>query len=451
MSIASQPVRVLLVGHDGSAADRMRTTLSPRFSCEIVSSSETALAAFGSDPFDVVVANDAVDGMTGLELLDTIHKQSPETAFILVGEAHVARAIEAGKRGAYDYLVRSSDDRALAGCVDRASSEIGARRAGLRDAKGARELAEPIIIGTSAALAETLDAVDRVAHASAPVLLVGETGTGKDVLAARIHARGPRRHRPYVVVNAAAIPAALLDSELFGHVAGAFTGATRARRGLIAEADGGTLLLDEIADLPLELQGRLLRVVETGLIRAVGADQERSVDVRCLAATHNDLSHSVRERSFREDLYFRLNVLAIGVPALRDRREDVPALVEYFFERARARNPRSPVREIAPAALTQLFAAPWPGNVRELQGFIERLVVLGKSERIEARDVEVLGYAATTTLPPVSGTLETLRALSTRHVESVLAHTNGDKSRAAGILGVDVSTLYRWRRQRPDR
>ncbi len=219
----------------------------------------------------------------------------------------------------------------------RAVADLGTRRTSPRerDPKGARQLSEPIIIGTSAALAATLDASDRVAHSTAPVLLVGETGTGKDLLAERIHARGPRRHRPYVVVNAAAIPAALLDSELFGHVAGAFTGATRARRGLIAEADGGTLLLDEIADLPVELQGRLLRVVETGLIRAVGADHERAVDVRFLAATHVDLAHAVRERAFREDLYFRLNVLAIGVPPLRDRREDVPALVDYFFERAR--------------------------------------------------------------------------------------------------------------------
>ena len=448
MSNAPQPVRVLLVGHDGPEADRMRSTLSPRFACEIAPSSETALAAFGSDPFDVVVADDAVDGMTGLELLDTIHKQSPSTTFILMGEARVARAIEAGKRGAYDYLVRTGDAGALAGCLDRAISEMGARRA-VRDAKGARELSEPIIIGSSAALAQTLDAVDRVAHSTAPVLLVGETGTGKDVLAARIHARGPRRHRPYVVVNAAAIPAALLDSELFGHVAGAFTGATRARRGLIAEADGGTLLLDEIGDLPLELQGRLLRVVESGVIRAVGADQERSVDVRFLAATHRDLSHAVRDRSFREDLYFRLNVLAIGVPALRDRPEDVPALIAYFFERARARNPRSPVQEIAPAALAQLVGACWPGNVRELSGFVERLVVLGKTERVEPRDVAVLVHLVAAPLVSADP-LESLRTISARHVESVLAHTNGDKPRAATILGIDVSTLYRWQRQRLD-
>jgi two-component system, NtrC family, response regulator HydG len=450
MSTAPHPARVLLVGHEGSAADRMRTTLAPRFACEIASSSESALAVFGSDPFDVVVANDIVDGSGGLDLLETIHRQSPNTAFILMGEPHVARAMEAGKRGAYDYLVRSSDDVALAGCLDRAFSEIGARRAGVRDPKSARELSEPIIIGGSAALAETLDAVDRVAHSAAPVLLVGETGTGKDVLAARIHARGPRRHRPYIVVNAAAIPAALLDSELFGHVAGAFTGATRARRGLIAEADGGTLLLDEIGDLPIELQGRLLRVVELGLIRAVGADHERSVDVRFLAATHNDLSHAVRDGRFREDLYFRLNVLAIGVPPLRDRREDVPALVDYFFERARARNPRSPVREISRDALAQLIGAAWPGNVRELQGFVERLVVLGKGERVEMQDVAILAQLSTA-LPPVStGPLESLRAISTRHVESVLTHTNGDKPRAAAILGIDVSTLYRWQRQRLD-
>ena len=220
------------------------------------------------------------------------------------------------------------------------------------------------------------------------MLLVGETGTGKDLLAARIHARGPRRHRPYVVVNASAIPATLLDSELFGHVPGAFTGATRARRGLILEADGGTLFLDEIADLPIELQGRMLRVLEAKAIRPVGGDHERQVDVRFVAATHRDLSFAVRQGTFREDLYFRLNVLAIPVPALRERLDDLPALIKYFFDDARAaKRANSPVAEIAPEAHALFMSYAWQGNVRELQACIERLVVLGKTARVEESDV----------------------------------------------------------------
>ncbi|MDF2696843.1 MAG: Response regulator of zinc sigma-54-dependent two-component system, partial [Labilithrix sp.] len=356
--------------------------------------------------------------------------------------------VEAGRRGAFDYIVAPVDDAVLSGCVNRAAAQLDARRFG---PKAKSPKAPVAFIGTSAPLVETLDAVDRVAHSMAPVLLLGETGTGKDILAARIHSRGPRRHRPYVVVNAAAIPAGLLDSELFGHVAGASLGGTRARRGLVTEADGGTLFLDEIADLSVKLQGRLLRVLESGSVRALGADHEHPVDVRFIAATQRNLTRAVREGSFREDLYFRLNVLVIRVPALRDRREDLPALIDYFFENARARNPRSPVHEISPAVYQQLLRAAWPGNVRELQGLIERLVVFGKGKRVETRDLAV----ACEPVAPADGSsrsggeLLSLRDMTRRYVESVLVRTRGDKPRAASILGIDVSTLYRWQRRRP--
>ena len=330
--------------------------------------------------------------------------------------------------------------------------------AALTEAPPARSSSRPpgqpanrLIIGTSPALLDVLDAVDRVAHSPSPVLLIGETGTGKDLLASRIHAQGPRRQRPYVVVNAGAIPPTLLDSELFGHVAGAFTGATKARRGLILEADGGTLFLDEIGDLPLELQGRLLRVLESKSMRPVGGDHERPVDVRFIAATHRDLAKAVRGGRFREDLFFRLNVLAIDVPPLRARRSDLPALIEYFLVEARARNPRSPVATISSAAQERLERSPWRGNVRELHACIERLVVQGTALQIEKSDVERAqpgrpGGGTDDSLP--DSELVTLEEMTARYVETVLGRTNGDKSRAAAILGVDPSTLYRWARRR---
>jgi two-component system response regulator HydG len=461
-----QRARILIVDDDDRETAELRSSLSPRFSCEVASSGETGLAAFGSNPFDVIVASTILTGMSALDLLDSVRQQRPDIAFILIGDdAGVSSAIEAGKRGAHDYILRPIDDGALGRSVDRAVAQLDARHQGVeRLAKSLSGGSEPAIIGSSIRLAETLDAADRVAHSAAPVLLVGETGTGKDLLAQRIHARGPRRQRPFVVVNAGAIPATLLDSELFGHVAGAFTGATRARKGLVAEADGGTLFLDEIADLPIELQGRLLRVLESSAIRSVGADHERQVDVRFLAATQRDLSLAVRERTFREDLYFRLNVLAIHVPPLRDRREDLPALIAYFFDSARARNPRSPVEEISPAAYEELLRSTWPGNVRELQGFVERLVVLGKGRRIERADVELIGAPFDISESPLSSgsspkssgssssgsqELSSLRDVTTKHVETVLTSTGGDKARAAAILGIDVSTLYRWQRRRP--
>jgi two-component system response regulator HydG len=257
-------------------------------------------------------------------------------------------------------------------------------------------------------------------------------------------------------VNAGAIPSTLLDSELFGHVAGAFTGATRARRGLIAEAEGGTLFLDEIADLPIELQGRMLRVLEGKGIRPVGGDHERPVDVRFIAATHRDLAFAVRAGKFREDLYFRLNVLAIELPPLRDRRDDLPSLIQYFFDDARARNPRSKVDTLAPEARAMLTSHPWYGNVRELQAMIERLVVLGKSSRVEAADVAAIqasGSGETEIIPPSSSLaaeeLTSIREITMRHVARVLAHTGGDKAAAAAILEVDISTLYRWLHRAP--
>ena len=441
--MVGSPGRVLIIGPDAHATDHMRSTLGSRFACEVVPNGETGLVAIGTQPFDVVIARELLPGMSGLELLDNVHKQSPDTAFILLADA--AKVVEAGKRGAYDYIVGPVDDGQLLVCVERAWAQLE-RRTG-RDAASARST-EPTIIGTSDALAVALDAVERVAHSSAPVLLIGESGTGKDLLAARIHARGPRRQRPFVVIDASAIPLHLLDSELFGHVEGAFTEATRARRGLIGEADGGTVLLHEIADLPIEQQGKLLRIIESGCMRAVGADHEHPVDVRFIVATHRHLSHAVRARTFREDLYYRLDVLSINVPPLRERRDDLPALIEYFFDRARARNPRSPVNEISPAAQRLLNEADWPGNVRELQGFLERLVVLGKSARLELSDLDLRrDLTAAADGPPAAGKLSTLREMSTRHVEAVLASTNGDKSRAAAILGVDVSTLYRWQRR----
>ena len=325
------------------------------------------------------------------------------------------------------------------------------------------------IIGSSRTLLEALEVVDRVARSSSPVLLVGETGTGKDLIAARIHARGPRRNRPYVVAHAGATPAARLDSELFGHVTGAFTGAAKARRGLLVEADGGTLFLDEIADLPLELQGRLLRVLEAKTLRPVGADLERPIDVRIIASTHRDLSHAVRAGTFREDLFFRLDVLSVHIPPLRERREDLQALISFFFDAARARNPHSPVLAIAPEASEELLRNPWRGNARELQACIERLVVQGATERVEKSDVtRILSARAQSPAPEgrpadvdrrevdhkevgwteASPDFVSLREMTMKYLEAVLHHTGGDKARAAAILEVDLSTLYRWQRRR---
>ncbi len=438
MSVA----KVLVVSDEQTAAV-VRSALGTTCTCEVANSGDAGLAAFGRGVIDVVVSDDAMDDIRGLDLLDTIRARSPGVPFILLGGAgDVASATEAGRRGVFDFVVKPLDGLALSRSVHRA---VIVRKQHLAKTATDCSGSGTKIVGSAPCFLAALQEIERAAQSASPLLLIGETGTGKDLLAARVHALGPRRHRPFVVVNAAALPAPLLDSELFGHVAGSFTGATRPRRGLIAEADGGTLFLDEIADLPIELQGRLLRVIESGQIRPVGADHERSVDVRFVAATQRDLSLAVAEKLFREDLFYRLNVLAVRVPPLRDRTLDLAELVDHFFERAIAKNPRSPVVELAPDARERLLRGRWPGNVRELSAVVERLVVFGHRPRIEIADLE--SQDGTFASAPASEEILSLREVSERHVESVLAATGGDKVKAVALLGIDLSTLYRWKRR----
>jgi two-component system, NtrC family, response regulator HydG len=408
------PPRVLVVEADGHTLGLVRRALPPACAVEVVGSAPEGAAALARGHYDVVISDSDAGELGDLR----------DVALVIVDRA------------------APLDERVLSTTLRRVVEVRG------------RPMGEPTLVGSAPAFVAALDAVDRVASSSAPVLLVGETGVGKDALAARIHARGPRRHRPFVVVNAGAIPPTLLDSELFGHIGGAFTGATRPRRGLIAEADGGTVFLDEITDVPLELQGRLLRVVEGGLVRAIGSDHERRVDVRFLAATQRPLGEAVRRKAFREDLFYRLDVLSIEVPPLRERPEDILPLATFFFDRARARHPDCFARELGPDAREALVAASWPGNVRQLAAVIERVVVFGRNPVVERADLRGLEAAASRTtfaLPPApSSSPLPLRALTAQYVDWVLAQTDGDKARAAAILEVDVSTLYRLERRRRD-
>jgi two-component system response regulator HydG len=288
--------------------------------------------------------------------------------------------------------------------------------------------------------------IERVASSSAAVLVCGETGTGKELVARAIHLGGPRRAGPFVAINCTALPESLLESELFGHVKGAFTGATAARHGLFAEADGGTILLDEIGDMPLALQARLLRVLEEGEVRAVGSDEVRRVDVRIIAATHRDLAKAVSERVFRQDLFYRLNVVPITVPPLRDRVQDIPPLVERFLAGARERNPRAQVRQLSAEVLQALSSRPWPGNVRELENLVERLVVMGAAELASKSDLDralAEGPVADPTVELKRQSVVPLRQVEDEYIAWAIAKCDGNKTRAAELLGIDVSTIHR--------
>jgi two-component system, NtrC family, response regulator HydG len=285
-----------------------------------------------------------------------------------------------------------------------------------------------------------------VKDSSAPVLVVGETGTGKGLVAHALHAESVRRAKAFVQINCASLPETLLESELFGHVRGAFTGATTGSAGLFVEADGGTLLLDEIGEMAPALQAKLLHVLESGTIRAVGATKEREVNVRIVAATHRDLKGLVRKDRFRQDLFYRLDVITLEIPALRHRREDIPQLVDHFFAKSKAKNPGSRVESCSPDALGALMDHSWPGNVRELAHVVERLVLLGRSAVI-ARDElpdATLGTPPPRLPPIFDGTIAPIRDVQRRYAIWALEQMSGNKTRAAERLGVDVKTLVKW-------
>jgi two-component system response regulator HydG len=290
------------------------------------------------------------------------------------------------------------------------------------------------------------DLVDRVAPSPAPVLIRGESGTGKELVARAIHQAGPRSAQPFVAINCTALPEALLESELFGHQRGSFTGATAARAGLFVEASGGTLFLDEIGDMVPALQAKVLRAIQFGEVRPVGSDEARHVDVRVIAATHQDLEARVRSGQLRADLYYRLNVVPLAVPALRERAEDVPMLIEHFLARARARNPHSPVEQFAPDLVSALAAARWPGNVRELENLVERVVVIATTPVVGTSEVRAMApgvFEDASAFRVDDDNMPPLRQMEDRYIAWVLSRCDGNKTRAAEILGVDVSTIHR--------
>jgi two-component system, NtrC family, response regulator HydG len=446
--------RVLIVDDDLEAREALGMVLSGAGqTCELVANGAAALECISRRPFDVVICDVRMDGMSGLELLDRVKGMKPTLPFIVItamGAVH--DAVDAVKRGAFQYVTKPCDVDELRTMVVEAIGE--------RDRRADRDVRAPVpavpddaeLIGPGPAMGALHTVIDRVAMSSAPVLITGETGVGKELVARAVHRRSDRRDRPFVAVNTSAVQEDLFESEVFGHVRGAFTGAAQTRKGLLTEADGGTLLLDEIGDMPLGIQAKLLRVLQFGEVRPVGSDRAHHVDVRVIAATHRDLPALVRDGRFRDDLYFRLNVLPIFVPPLRDHREDIPALARHFLAKARGRAPRSLVQSIGDEALRVLTDASWPGNVRELASAVERAVVFSSDESLVPSHLSPVPAACAPmeTWPCSHHEPWTLRRLSHAYAEWVLGQTGGDKQRAAEILGIDLSTLYRWQREQHD-
>ncbi len=394
----------------------------------------------------VAITDFAMPGMNGLELIRALRELSPDTTFLVVsGQATVEDAVALMKEGVVDVLVKPPRARALRRALALAlrQHELAAENRRLRQALRDRRLLENVV-GASPAFAEVLRQVEQVAATPATVLLTGETGTGKEVIAEAIHELSPRAERRLVKVHCAAIPETLLESELFGHARGAFTGAVREKPGLVEVADGGTLFLDEVGEIPLDIQAKLLRVLQEGEVQRIGETAPRKVDVRVVAATNRDLEVEVREGRFREDLWYRINVIPIHLPPLRQRGDDVLLLARHFLEQETARLGRTDLEGFTPEALEALRAYAWPGNVRELQNAIARAAALAPGPLVREEDLPDRVRGRTTEgqrlVLPEDMTLEEMERLMILHALEV---TGGKKKEAAARLGISLATLYR--------
>jgi DNA-binding NtrC family response regulator len=400
---------------------------------------EAALRQMSTGPYDIIVIDLKMPGMDGITLQKRIREVDRDAAIIiLTAYASVETAVEALKLGAFDYITKPVDPDDLSHVVQNALRQKDLTEENLRLKEKVSELAGPTpIIGESPAMRRVLDLLHTVAETDSTVVIRGESGTGKELVARAIHAQSKRRFFPIVAVNCGSIAETLLESELFGHEKGAFTGAQYRRKGKIELAHGGTLFLDEIGDVSPKMQIDLLRVLETRRFTRVGGDQEVASDFRLVCATNKDLEQLVAEHRFREDLYYRINVFTIAVPPLRERPEDVMRLARHFVEKY-ARAMAKPVRGFAPEAEAAMLAYRWPGNVRELENAVERAMVIGRGPAIRRED---LPLSLETDASGEAGGL-TLDAMEKEHIERVLTQLEGNVTRSAAALGIDRATLY---------
>lgn len=398
---------------------------------------------------DVIISDIKMPVMDGLIFTSEIQKVRPEIPMILITAfGSIETAIEAMKRGAFNYVIKPFKLAEMSLSVERALEhrKLQLDNTALRQ-EVKRTWSMGGIVGKSQEMKAVYDLVNRVSQATANVLITGESGTGKEMVARAIHESGPRSKKPFIAINCTAIPETLLESELFGHAKGSFTGAIQRKRGLFEEAEGGTLFLDEIGDMNVQLQSKLLRVIQEKKVRAVGENLTRDVDVRIVAATHKDLKAAIKDGRFREDLYYRLSVIPIVIPPLRHRKEDIPLLAEHFLKKYAATN-NLKVKGFTKRAMSKLINARWEGNVRELENIVERSVVLASQPLIDEGDLPAFDATSPDQLfGEVIRDFPTVDQLEKRYVQLVLEKTGGRKNQAAQILGFNRRTLYRKERE----
>jgi two-component system, NtrC family, response regulator HydG len=408
-------------------------------------SAAEALVKFKVDPPDILITDHKMKDIDGLMFLKKVHADYPAVVSIMMTAfGSIETAIDALKAGAYHYIVKPFKNEEMSLLVRRAREKVSLKN---ENACLKKELSKSFtldsIVGKSPAMMSVFELIKVIAPASANVLICGESGSGKELVARALHNEAPRKNMPFIAINCTALPENLLESELFGHIKGSFTGAISDKKGLFEEAHGGSLFLDEIGDMSLQLQAKLLRVLQDRQIRPVGGNNLKDIDVRLIAATHRDLKIMVKDGKFREDLFYRLNVVPLRVPALRERAEDIPLLVESFIKKFALRN-NSKVTSVSADAMAILMAHPWPGNVRELENVIERAIVLTPGETIEKK--VVLGSAleeAQHNIEQLHMDRPTLEKLEERYIKMIMSEVANKKEEAAQILGISRRTLYR--------
>ncbi len=448
---APRPARILIIdderGIRALCSDVLRRA---GFEVEVADTGTAGLATAKTQRFDLIFCDINLPGIDGISLLpQLLASESPPTVILITAFPSVETAVKGMKLGARDYLTKPFTPDELRMVCGRALAEDAMRR---ENAELRAELAYGNLVGRSPSMMLLKETVAKVAGADINVLIIGESGTGKELVARALHYQGPRASRAIVPVNCGALVDNLLESELFGHVRGAFTGAEQTKQGLFVAANGGTLFLDEIGELPLALQPKLLRALQDGEIKPVGGLEAKRVDVRVVAATNRDLQTAVANGNFREDLFYRLNVITIDVPPLRDRRDDIPLLANHFAASA-AHRARRACPELSAAALEWLQVQPWPGNVRQLENAIERAVVLASGNTLTVEDFQPRSQIAPPAKPrseqdtPDPDSLLSLDELERIHVLRVLEACAGQKTKASAVLGINRTTLWKKLRQ----
>jgi DNA-binding NtrC family response regulator len=438
--------RILIVDDEASIRGGLVDVLTEEgYDASGAGNGAEAIAAITQGNYDVVVTDLRMPGIDGLEVLRRVRELSPQTLVLLItAYASVETAVEALRNGAHDYILKPLIVEDVLSKIHRLFEyrRLAWETRMLRHEIAARYELDQMVI-RSPAMQHISSIIQKVGPTNSTVLITGESGVGKEVVARALHAASARRDKVFLPVNCGAIPENLLESELFGHARGAFTGATSANEGLFQRARGGTIFLDEIGDLPSAVQVKLLRAIESREILALGTTTPVMADIRIIAATNRDLQQAVRDNRFREDLFYRLNVVGIEVPPLRQQREAIPALVEHLIRRHNAELKKS-YKGVDNATMRILIAHSWPGNIRELDNVIERAMILGNGEWITPDDLPPAIQHDSSTLPNIADNLkEAIRAYERIHIAGVLRRVAGDKRKAAALLGLGLSSLYR--------